>query len=167
VSSAPQSRRDVGLLQLAARKAGPTYQQLRATARASPVVHADETGWREDGIPGYVWTCSTPQTCYHHYDSSRAKQVPDAILGEDFAATLVTDFYGVYDHYLRPKQRCWSHLVRDTRALEREHPDDLVLGAWVTGIRTIYKAAAGPRPAKEEGSTPEAARARERRARGY
>ena len=28
--------------------------------RASPVVHADETGWREDGANGYVWTFSTP-----------------------------------------------------------------------------------------------------------
>ncbi len=27
--------------------------------RGSPVVHADETGWREDGHNGYVWTFST------------------------------------------------------------------------------------------------------------
>ena len=26
----------------------------------SPVVHADETGWREDGHNGYVWTFSAP-----------------------------------------------------------------------------------------------------------
>jgi transposase len=157
----------VGLLRLAAQQAEPTYQQLRATTRASPVVHADETGWRQDGIPGYVWTCSTPTTCYFHYDASRAKAVPDGILGEDFGGTLVTDFYGVYDHYLGPKQRCWSHLWRDIRALEKEHPADTDLAAWVTGIRTLYAAAAGPRPVEEEGSTPEAARARAQRARRY
>ena len=28
--------------------------------RGSPVVHADETGWREDGHNGYVWTFSAP-----------------------------------------------------------------------------------------------------------
>ena len=28
--------------------------------RGSPVVHADETGWRQDGHNGYVWTFSTP-----------------------------------------------------------------------------------------------------------
>ena len=28
--------------------------------RGSPVVHADETGWREDGHNGYVWAFSAP-----------------------------------------------------------------------------------------------------------
>ena len=32
--------------------------------RGSPVVHADETGWREDGKNGYVWTFSTPTVRY-------------------------------------------------------------------------------------------------------
>ena len=32
--------------------------------RGSPVVHADETGWREDGHNGYVWTFSTPTQRY-------------------------------------------------------------------------------------------------------
>ena len=32
--------------------------------RGSPVVHADETGWREDGHNGYVWTFSTSDQRY-------------------------------------------------------------------------------------------------------
>ena len=32
--------------------------------RGSPVVHADETGWREDGHNGYVWTSRTPAERY-------------------------------------------------------------------------------------------------------
>src|SRR5581483_2326568 len=37
---------------------------VRERIRASPVVHADETGWREDGANGYVWTYSTPTERY-------------------------------------------------------------------------------------------------------
>ena len=37
---------------------------ILAQIRASPVVHADETGWREDGHNGYVWTFSTPDARY-------------------------------------------------------------------------------------------------------
>ena len=28
--------------------------------RGSPVVFADETGWRQDGVNGFAWTFSTP-----------------------------------------------------------------------------------------------------------
>ena len=41
--------------------------------RGSPVVHADETGWREDGHNGYVWTFSTPDLRYF-LRRGRAKQ---------------------------------------------------------------------------------------------
>ena len=30
--------------------------------RGSPVVHADETGWRQDGHNGYVWTSAPPSS---------------------------------------------------------------------------------------------------------
>src|SRR5215210_1338220 len=36
--------------------------KLRKQARASPVLHADETTWREAGQNGHVWAFSTPGT---------------------------------------------------------------------------------------------------------
>ena len=45
-----------------------TVHQLRlsvgAIVSAIPVVHADETGWRQHGANGYVWTFSTPTERY-------------------------------------------------------------------------------------------------------
>ena len=38
--------------------------------RGSPVVCADETGWREDGHNGYVWTFSTPTQRYFLHATS-------------------------------------------------------------------------------------------------
>jgi hypothetical protein len=155
----------IGLLQLAAARAGPADAALREQVRASPVVHADETGWREDGIPGYIWSCSTPDARIFHYDASRSGQVADTVLGEQFAGILVSDFYAAYDHLPGMKQRCWSHLWRDITALATEHPEDGELAAWVAGIRAIYQAAMQPRPGGEEGLTSQARRRRHRRAR--
>lgn len=56
----------VQLLHRLARAGEPAYQQLSADVRASPVVHADETGWWEDGVPGFIWTLSTPTHCLFH-----------------------------------------------------------------------------------------------------
>ena len=73
-----------------------------------PVVHADETGWREDGHNGYVWTFSTPTERYF-LRRGRGKAVVDEVLGDQFAGVLVSDFSAAYHHYDGPKQRCWAH----------------------------------------------------------
>jgi transposase len=157
----------VGLLRQVAQSGQPVYQSLQAQVRASPVVHADETGWREDGIPGFVWTLSTPTTCLFHRDPHRSGAVIDALLGTSFGGTLVTDFYSAYDHLTGMKQRCWAHLWRDIDALEIEYPEDMVLAAWVAGVRAIYDLATAEQRAEEVGSTPQAVRKRARRATRY
>jgi hypothetical protein len=156
-----------GALAQVSRQSAGTYAQLQQDIRGSPVVHADETGWREDGIPGYIWTLSTARSCVFHRDASRAGAVIDALLTAAFGGILVTDFYAAYDHLPGRKQRCWAHLWRDIDALETEYPEDAELAAWVAGVRAIYPLATGERPAAEQGTTPEAARAREERARRY
>ena len=65
--------------------------------RSSPVIHADETGWREDGHNGYVWTFSTP-TLRYFLRRGRGKAVVDEVLGEEFTGVLVSDFYAAYHH---------------------------------------------------------------------
>ena len=45
-----------------AQRAQPAVAGIVDRIRASPVVHADETGWRQSGANGYVWTFSTPRT---------------------------------------------------------------------------------------------------------
>ena len=40
--------------------AQPVLDDLHRAIRASPAVQADETGWREDGENGYIWSVSTP-----------------------------------------------------------------------------------------------------------
>ena len=50
----------VAATQRTAEKARPAVAGILERIRGSPVVHADETGWRENGANGYVWTFSTP-----------------------------------------------------------------------------------------------------------
>ena len=45
----------------AAERGQEEYAGLRQEIRASPVVYGDETGWREDGRNGYLWSFSTLQ----------------------------------------------------------------------------------------------------------
>lgn len=126
-----------GVLHAVARQAAPVVTAIRDRIRASPVVHADETGWREDGVNGYVWTFSTPTERYF-LRRGRGKGVVDEVLGEEFQGVLISDFYAAYNHYAGLHQRCWAHLLRETHALRQLYPDDSGLAHWATAVRAIF-----------------------------
>jgi Transposase IS66 family/zinc-finger binding domain of transposase IS66 len=73
------------------------YEALGEELRKSPVVHGDETGWREDGQNGYLWSFSTPKVRYYLYRKSRAGTVVEEVLGPEFDGVVVSDFYGAYN----------------------------------------------------------------------
>lgn len=128
----------IALLHGVAQRAKPAVAAIREQVRASPVVHADETGWREDGKNGYVWTFSTPHQRYF-VRRGRDKGVVDEVLGPDFQGVLVTDFYAAYNHYAGLHQRCWSHLLREIHSLRQLYPDDVGLAQWASAVHGLFE----------------------------
>jgi transposase len=117
------------------------YAHLREEIRGSPVVHQDETGWREAGKNGYVWAAVTDAVRYFERHGTRSGSVPKAILGEDFCGVVVCDGYKGYDPLACQLQRCWVHLLRHGHEITTRHPDAADAHAWVAGVRVIYDAA--------------------------
>jgi hypothetical protein len=132
------------------------------------VLHADETGWREDGQNGYIWSFSTPggpdgkdAVRYYERDQSRGQPVVRRILGNQFKGVLVSDFYVGYNDYECKKQRCWGHLLRDLHDLKEAHKgeahqeeEDLETVRWAQAVRALYDEAqafvsAEPTPSQE------------------
>lgn len=145
------------LLTEAARAARPAYDRLLAEARASPVVHLDETSWREDGHNGWVWTLTTPTVRLFRFSPSRAGAVARALLGPEAEGAIVSDFYTAYDQLDGRHQRCWAHLLRDIHELTEQHPADAGLHAWAQRMHAIFTqavawtaAAGGCPPAERE-----------------
>ena len=130
----------IGALQRVAAAGQASVEQIRATIRASPRVYADETGLREDGTNGYLWSFSTERERYF-VRGGRNKEVVDEVLGSDFVGVLVSDFYAAYDHYAGPHQRCWAHLLRDIHDLTDKHPKDAALQTWATQVHGVYERA--------------------------
>ncbi|MGH3801802.1 MAG: IS66 family transposase [Pseudonocardiaceae bacterium] len=112
-------------------------QAIRDRIRGSPVVHADETGWRQTGQNGYVWTFCTPTERFF-LRRGRHKEVVDEVLGDAFSGVLCSDFYAAYHHYPGLKQRCWVHLLREIHDLIVTYPDDASLAGWATAVRAVY-----------------------------
>ena len=127
----------VHVLHRVAQQAAPAVVALLEKVRASPVVQADETGWRQDGANGYVWTFSTPGERYF-LRRGRDKGVVDEVLGDSFNGVLGSDFYAAYNHYPGLKQRCWAHLLRDIHELQVLYPEDEGLSLWASGVHQTY-----------------------------
>lgn len=140
----------VELLHRLKQKMEPTLMELKTTIRGSPAVQADETGWREDGLNGYIWSISTPQLRYYEYHHSRGSDVVKQLLGETFEGVLGSDFFASYNIHQGEHQRCWVHLLRDGHDLKELYPEDATLQAWFTALKAVYdraRAYAGPDPA--------------------
>jgi transposase len=119
----------------------PVADGLKAQIRGSAIVHADETGWRENGQNGYVWVFSTPGEQgmrYYIYATSRGRHVVEGVLGEEFQGVLGSDFYGAYNVYTGRHQRCWVHLLRDLHDLKEEHAQDDAVQSWAQELRALY-----------------------------
>jgi transposase len=125
------------------RQLAPVRAQIAAQARASPVLHMDETGWRQDGQNGYLWvqaTAGPAPTRLYSFDRSRSGAVARALLG-DFHGVLGTDFYAAYDQYVGPQQRCWAHLLRAAHTLAEDAPDRPDVHDWVAALKALFAGA--------------------------
>src|SRR5829696_1265735 len=117
---------------------------LKTAARASPILHGDETSWRENGQNGYIWAFSTPgddAIRYYEYDHSRSQAVLKRILDGRFTGHLVSDFYCGYNEYAGKHQRCWTHLLRALHDLKQAHEQEEEVQVWAQSVRALYEQA--------------------------
>jgi hypothetical protein len=98
----------------------PWYEELQAEALQSAVLHADETGWRVDGKTHWLWCFTTPRLTYYLIDRRRGSPVLAEFFRDEFAGTLVTDFWGAYNFVqCGARQMCLAHLLRDLKFVEQ------------------------------------------------
>jgi hypothetical protein len=128
----------VALLDGVAAAGQPRLQQLLEQVRGSPAVCGDETGWRQEGKNGSLWTFATPTLRYFVYRQSRAGAVPQEVLGEDFGGVVSCDCYGGYNK-LGQLQRCWFHLLKDAKELSEINADRPKTVAWVEALGALYE----------------------------
>ena len=89
----------------------PDQKEIINELRKESYLHADETGFRQDGKNGYVWGVFTKSKAFFLAAKSRAAKWFKKII-RNFNGVLVIDGYSGYDYYPL-KQRCWAHLIRE------------------------------------------------------
>ena len=127
----------VGLLYRIARDATPVYHELCRQVRNAPVVTPDETGWRVDAKPFWLWTFVTPDTTVYSICPGRGFDDAATVLGADYAGVLVRDGWQVYRCYKGSlHQSCINHLLQRCQELQRKHP----YSPWGPKVKAVLQA---------------------------
>jgi transposase len=101
-----------------ASKSQPIYQELVETIRTSPVVYPDESGWREGGLRAWLWAFTNRLETVYRIARGRGFAEASAILGQEYAGTLVADGWAPYRRFVHARhQTCLAHLLRRCREM--------------------------------------------------
>ena len=96
------------------------YEAIHQEALTSAVLNADETGWRVNGKTHWLWCFASGQLSFFMVNRSRGSPALLRFFTEEFAGTLVSDFWGAYNAVVCAlRQKCLVHLLRDLEHVER------------------------------------------------
>ena len=133
----------LGFDRKAAARGTPIDEDLRDKIRASEVVHADETSWRDDGVGHYLWFAGNENLSFFHIDRHRSAEVAKTIFGEDFDGTLVRDRYAAYNGIGVDWQVCIAHILTKAKEIRTEYAllpqteKDVAVGPFCEGVMNL------------------------------
>jgi hypothetical protein len=82
-------------------------------------LHADETGWRVNGLPHWLWCFANKQSCFYMIDRHRGGSALGKFFTEAFDGVLVRDFWAAYDALdVGEHQCCLVHLLRELEKVD-------------------------------------------------
>lgn len=125
-----------------ARRLEKVPERLLLEYRRAPVKHADETGWRNDGLNGYAWLFCTAQVSLFRFRQSRAATVAQEVFGAKLLpGVLVVDRYKGYNQAPCAIQYCYAHLLREVQDLAKEFPEAAEVLRFVASLAPLLAAA--------------------------
>jgi len=108
----------------------PHYTAIATQARQAPVNYIDETPWFLTHTLHWLWVMASDTVALYMIHPRRSKEAFAALI-DDWAGILVSDGYGVYQHWVQARQTCLAHLIRTARSLaERQNAELAACGAW-------------------------------------
>ena len=108
----------------------PHYLAIATQVRHAAVNSMDDTPWFLAHRLQWLWVMVSDTAALYLMHPHRSKEAFAALI-DDWAGILVSDGYGVYQHWVQARQICLAHLIRSARGLAaRAHPDLAAWGAW-------------------------------------
>jgi transposase len=111
------------------------YEAILSRIRNAPVLYIDETSIDVQGKTHWIWVFTTPNDAFFVIRNSRGMKVLIEVLTRRFKGTIVCDGWKSYSGFTDRIQRCWAHLLRESKDLAEKIPEAVSLHE---ALRSIY-----------------------------
>lgn len=91
------------------------YDAILSRIRDAPILYVDETGIHVQGEKYWIWTFTTPSETFFVIRKSRGMKVLMEVLTRRFKGIIVCDGWKPYARFTNRIQRCWAHLLRESK----------------------------------------------------
>ena len=113
----------------------PEYDAILSRIRGAQVLYVDETSIDVQGENHWIWVFTTPTDTFFVIRKSRGMKVLIEVLTRRFKGTIVCDGWKSYSGFTNRIQRCWAHLLRESKDLAEKIPEAALLHG---ALRSIY-----------------------------
>jgi hypothetical protein len=93
------------------------YEAILNRIRAAQILYVDETSIDVHGVLHWIWVFTTPSETFIVIRKSRGMKVLMEILTRRFTGIIVCDGWKPYPKFTKRIQRCWAHLLRESKDL--------------------------------------------------
>jgi transposase len=103
------------------------YDAILDKIRGAPILYVDETSIRVQGERHWIWTFSTPSESFFVIRKSRGMKVLTEVLTRRFKGIIVCDGWKPYSRFTNRIQRCWAHLLRESKEIAEKFEEAIPL----------------------------------------
>jgi transposase len=118
----------VNILAQIKREFGDYYKNLERKMKRARTKHADESGWRVDGINHYIWLFINKEVALYKVRKGRGSEVPLEVLGRQKNKVLNCDGFSAYTKLAKLTQivlqLCWFHILKNSKKLKKNYPEE-------------------------------------------
>jgi len=122
-------------------KATPEYNEIKKRIRRATHLHIDETKIKIQGKTHWLWIFRSRKNVFFLIHEKRNRTVLDEILGYKYNGIIICDGLSAYEEYTKYLQRCWAHILRETKDLAEKHDDAKPMHQWMKDLFAIVKSA--------------------------
>jgi transposase len=110
------------------------YDMILDRIRNAPIVYVDETSIDVQGELNWIWIFTTPSEIFVVIRKSRGMKVLMEVLTRKFTGIIVCDGWKPYPKFTKRIQRCWAHLLRESKDLAENIEEAIPLHKALTQL---------------------------------
>lgn len=112
------------------------YDTIMNRVRKAQILYVDETSIDVQGKKHWIWVFTTPSETFVVIRRSRGMKVLLEVLGRRFKGIIVCDGWKSYAKFTKHIQRCWAHLLRESKDLALKVPETVPIHE---ALKCIYE----------------------------